>query len=104
MSRRKPRKHNMDQRKGIRADEAMPQEQGRKGFDIRNISFLIIPVSAVVLAFLSSLLSWTPRIVIQTNIMLSLIFYIVWIVRSSLPEAEREDGAGGEELSPEEGI
>ena len=47
------------------------------------------------IAFLASLLSWTPRIVVQTNIMLCLVFYIVYIVRSSLSE-EQAISAGEE--------
>lgn len=86
MSRRKPQ--NRSQQARGKEKEAKVQEQPRKKADIWEYSFLIIPVAGVVLAFLASLLSWTPRIVVQTNIMLCLIFYIVYIVRSSLSEEQ----------------
>lgn len=91
MSRRKPQNRNQQ----ARAKEAKVQEQPRKKVDIKEYSFLIIPVVGVVLAFLASFLSWTPRIVVQTNIMLCLVFYIVYIVRSSLSE-EQAISAGEE--------
>ena len=94
MSHRKPQNRNQQARAKER--EAKVQEQPRKKVDIREYSFLIIPVVGVVLAFLASLLSWTPRIVVQTNIMLCLVFYIVYIVRSSLSE-ERALSAGEEQ-------
>lgn len=93
MSRRKPQNRNQQVR--AKEKEAKVQEQPKKKADIREYSFLIIPIVGVALAFLASLLSWTSRIVVQTNIMLCLVFYIVYIVRSSLSE-EQAISAGEE--------